>query len=446
MRLHAALLALSLLAVPGRAALADEGMWTFDNFPKAAVKEKHGVEITDAWLKHVRLASVRLAGGCSGSFVSAGGLVMTNYHCAVGCVKDASTKDKDYQVDGFYAKSEDKEIACPEIEVNQLLDIADVTSRVKGATKDLEGAAFIKAQRAEMGLIEKSCSEENTYRCDVVPLYHGGLYHLYKYRTYRDVKLVFVPERDSAFFGGDPDNFNFPRYNLDLAFLRVYEGGKPAATGDHFTWSASGAKEGEAIFTPGNPGGTDRLLTVAQLEYARDVQYPSALLRLSELRGILEQFGKIGAEEKRVSQDQLLLIENAIKVQRGEFEAILDRKLFDATGSRPIPKRRGSTARRGTRSRRRRRGSGISARRSPSWSAARDSPRISTASRGSSSAAPPRGRSRTARGSASTATPPCRRSSSASSPPPPSPGSCRRSSSSSRSRSSARRWAPTIRS
>jgi hypothetical protein len=330
MRLHAALLALSLLAVPGRAALADEGMWTFDNFPKAAVKEKHGVEITDAWLKHVRLASVRLAGGCSGSFVSAGGLVMTNYHCAVGCVKDASTKDKDYQVDGFYAKSEDKEIACPEIEVNQLLDIADVTSRVKGATKDLEGAAFIKAQRAEMGLIEKSCSEENTYRCDVVPLYHGGLYHLYKYRTYRDVKLVFVPERDSAFFGGDPDNFNFPRYNLDLAFLRVYEGGKPAATGDHFTWSASGAKEGEAIFTPGNPGGTDRLLTVAQLEYARDVQYPNALLRLSELRGILEQFGKIGAEEKRVSQDQLLLIENAIKVQRGEFEAILDRKLFDA--------------------------------------------------------------------------------------------------------------------
>lgn len=319
-------LALASLAAT-RPAVADEGMWTFDNFPKAAVKDRYGVDVTDEFLKHLRLASLRLP-GCTGSFVSGSGLLLTNYHCAVDCAKDLSTGSKDYEADGFLAKSQGKEEVCQGMEVNQLVATSDVTDRIKGATSGLEGADFIKAQRAAMSGIEKECSSDKTYRCDTVSLYHGGLYHLYKYRTYRDVRLVFVPEHDVAFFGGDPDNFNFPRYNLDMALLRVYDDGKPLKTDDHFTWSATGPKEGDAIFVPGNPGGTDRLLTVAQLEYQRDVSYPISLQRSAELRGILEQFGKLGPEQKRISQDELLFLENGIKVQRGELAALLDRRAF----------------------------------------------------------------------------------------------------------------------
>src|SRR5882724_8175294 len=206
------------------------------------------------------------------------------------------------------------------MEANQLVAITDVTEKIKGATKGLDGAEFIRAQRAAMSGIEKECSSDKVYRCD--------LYHLYKYRTYRDVRLVFVPEHDIAFFGGDPDNFNFPRYNLDMAILRVYDDGKPLKSDEHFTWSASGPKEGDAIFVPGNPGGTDRLLTVAQLEYMRDVQYPISLQRNAEMRGILEQFGKLGEEQTRISQDELLFLENGIKVQRGEFAALVDKRAF----------------------------------------------------------------------------------------------------------------------
>jgi len=318
-----------LLAPTSPAPRADEGMWTFDNFPKKAVKDKYGFDVTNEWLDHVRLSSARLAGGCSGSFVSGDGLVMTNYHCAVDCVQQVSTEKEDYGVTGYYAKSEAKEISCPEIEVNQLLAIDDITSKINAATKDLAGPEFNKAQKAEMSRLEKGCSEENKYRCDAVTLYHGGLYHLYRYKTYRDVHLVFVPERDIAFFGGDPDNFNFPRYDMDVAFLRVYENGKPAKTAEHFSWSAAGAKDGEAVFVPGNPGGTDRLLTIAQLEYSRDVSYPAFLIRQSEIRGILTQFGKLGPEQKRISQDELLGVENALKALRGEFQALLNRKLME---------------------------------------------------------------------------------------------------------------------
>jgi len=320
--------ALAGLLLASAPALADEGMWTYDNFPKTAVKERYGVEITDAWLKHVMLSSVRIP-GCSGSFVTGSGLLMTNYHCADSCVQDHSTKEKDYAASGFRARSNAEEIACPGMDVSELVGIEDVTAGINAVTKGLSGGDFIKAQRSEMSRIEKACSEEGKTRCDVVTLYHGGLYHLYKYRTYSDLRLVFVPEHDVAFFGGDPDNFNFPRYNLDVAFFRAYEGGKPATTPDHLTWSPAGTKDGDPIFAPGNPGGTDRLLTVSQLEYQRDVAYPAILMRLSEYRGRLIQFGRIGEEEWRISKDPLLFVENGIKVNRGEFEALLDRRRFD---------------------------------------------------------------------------------------------------------------------
>jgi len=247
---------------------------------------------------------------------------MTNYHCADGCIKQLSTAEVDLQKTGFYAKTEADEKHCPEIEVNQLVEIRDVTATINTATKGLSDQAYNTAQKAEMSRIEKECTGGDAFRCDVVSLYHGGFYHLYKYRPYRDVRLVFAPEYESAFFGGDPDNFQFPRYNFDVAFLRAYENGKPVKTDQHFAWSAAGAKADDLVFVPGNPGGTDRLLTVSQLEYLRDVTYPRSLIRSSELRGVLTQFGKIGAEQRRISQDTLLFIENGIKSNRGEFAAL----------------------------------------------------------------------------------------------------------------------------
>jgi hypothetical protein len=310
-------------------ALADEGMWTFDNFPKKTVSEKYGFDVTDKWLEQVRLSAVRLAGGCSGSFVSADGLVMTNNHCVSDCTEEHSTAKKNYATSGFYASSRDDEAKCSDFEVNQLIAIEDVTAKVEAAGKGLSDQERNKAQKEEMSRIEKACAGADQFRCDVVSLYHGGLYHLYKYRPYRDVRLVFAPENQVAFFGGDPDNFMFPRYDLDSAFLRVYENGKPARTENHLSWNPLGPKEGDLVFVPGNPGGTDRLLTLSQLEYQREVSYPRRLLRASELRGLLTQFAKIGPEQKRISADRLMGIENSIKANRGEYEAILDKDLFE---------------------------------------------------------------------------------------------------------------------
>ena len=216
---------------------ADEGMWTFDAFPSEKVQRAYGFSPTPAWLENVRLSSARLAGGCSGSFVSEQGLVMTNHHCAHSCIEQLSRAGKDFVKDGFYARTAADEPKCPDIEVNQLVEIADVTARVRAATKGLEREAYEKALRGEMAKIEKECQTSDALRCDVVTLYHGGLYHLYTYRRFQDVRLVFAPEFAIAFFGGDPDNFNFPRYDLDVAFLRVYEDGKPARMKNWFRWS-----------------------------------------------------------------------------------------------------------------------------------------------------------------------------------------------------------------
>ncbi|HEY3176877.1 MAG TPA: S46 family peptidase [Candidatus Polarisedimenticolia bacterium] len=321
------LIAVAVLAGAVGLAHADEGMWTFDNFPSDKVKAKYGFAPDQRWLDHVRLSSVR-TGGCSGSVVSQNGLVMTNHHCARSCVQQLSTPEKDYMTVGFYAGTAQEEARCPEMEVNQLTAITDVTERVNSATRGLTDKKYNETLKAEMSRIEKECSAGDTVRCDVVTLYHGGRYHLYKYRRYQDVRLVFAPEGDIAHFGGDPDNFMFPRYCLDVSFLRVYDNGQPARMDEYLRWSPTGPKDGDLAFVPGNPGSTSRLYTVAELEYERDVTLPRRLLRLAEERGMLTEFQNRGAEQKRISTSRLLGVENTYKGSLGRFEALLDKAFF----------------------------------------------------------------------------------------------------------------------
>ncbi len=324
-RLLAAALALAPLC-----AAADEGMWTFDAFPSEKVQRSYGFAPTPPWLDHVRLSSARLARGCSGSFVSEQGLVMTNHHCAHACIEQLSTPAQDRVKAGFFAKSLADEPKCPDVEVNQLVGISDVTARVRSATKGLEREAYERALRGVMATIEKECQTSSDLRCDVVTLYQGGLYQLYTYRRFQDVRLVFAPELAIAFFGGDPDNFMFPRYDLDLAFLRIWEKGAPARMKDWFRWSAGGAQANELTFVTGHPGGTERALTVAQLRYQRDVALPDRLIRLAELRGLLTGFQLLGPEQKRISTETLFYVENSFKALRGRLDALQDASFFQS--------------------------------------------------------------------------------------------------------------------
>ncbi|HEX8700122.1 MAG TPA: S46 family peptidase [Myxococcaceae bacterium] len=308
--------------------LADEGMWTYNNFPSAKVKEKYGFEPSQPWLDKVRLSSARLAAGCSASFVSPNGLVMTNHHCARGCIEQLSTADKDYIAHGFYAKTAADELKCPAMEINQLTSITDVTERLNTATQGLTGKQYNATLKAEMSKIESECATGPQVRCDVVTLYQGGKYNLYKYRRFQDVRLVFAPEHAIAFFGGDPDNFEFPRYDLDVTFLRIYQDGKPAPAEHYFKWSKAGVKEGELTFISGHPGKTSRGLTIAELEYLRDVSLPKTQLLQSELRGMLTEFQKRGPEQKRISTNMLFSVENALKSSKGKHDALLDKKFF----------------------------------------------------------------------------------------------------------------------
>jgi len=318
-----------IAAVLGAApVLADEGMWTYNNFPSAQVKEKYGFEPTQPWLDKVRLSSARLAAGCSASFVSPNGLVMTNHHCARGCIEQLSTADKDYIANGFYAKTTADELKCPAMEVNQLTSITDVTERLNTATQGLTGKQYNDTLKAEMSKIEKDCATSDQVRCDVVTLYQGGKYNLYKYRRFQDVRLVFAPEHAIAFFGGDPDNFEFPRYDLDVTFVRIYQDGKPAPVEHYFKWSRDGVKEGELTFVSGHPGRTSRGLTVAELEYQRDVLLPKMQVLQAELRGMVTEFQKRGPEQKRISNNLLFGVENSLKATKGKHEALLDKKFF----------------------------------------------------------------------------------------------------------------------
>ena len=305
---------------------AAEGMWTLNNLPMKQLQQRYGFAPDAKWIMHAQRSAVRLAGGCSGSFVSPGGLVLSNHHCARECVQQLSTASKDFVKDGFYARQESDELKCPTIELNRLDNISDVTGRVLDATKGLAGEAYSKAQKAAQSRIEAECvgKDKDTTRCDVVKLYQGGVYNLYKYHRYQDVRLVFVPEESIAFFGGDPDNFNFPRYDLDMSLLRAYEGGKPAAVADYFPLNAKGAQAGELTMTLGHPGSTQRQLTVAQLQRRRDTDLIPWLQYASEQRGMLNQYASEGAEQARISSDDRFGIENSIKALRGQLLALQD--------------------------------------------------------------------------------------------------------------------------
>jgi hypothetical protein len=313
-------------------AFADEGMWTFDNFPSRAVQQKYGITIDQAWLDRVRAGAVRLAGGCSASLVSAEGLVLTNHHCVAGCVQDLSTAERDYLKNGFFPASRAEERQCPGTQAEILTDIGEVTPRVNAATSGKAGPEFVRARDAAVAEIEKSACEgrDAINRCQVISLYDGGQYKLYTYRKYSDVRLAFAPEFAIAFFGGDPDNFNFPRYDLDFSFLRLYENGRPVSTPQHLRWNASAPREGELVFVVGNPGSTDRLFTAPQLVTLRDVMRPPLLYQLSELRGRYTRFAQESAEHARISNRSLFGVENTIKALRGAQLALTNPTLIDS--------------------------------------------------------------------------------------------------------------------
>ncbi|HEY1404176.1 MAG TPA: S46 family peptidase [Pyrinomonadaceae bacterium] len=329
-RVVAFLLSLSfLLSLPATAVRADEGMWTFDNPPLKQWKERYNFEPTKEWLDHVRLASVRLQDGGSGSFVSPNGLVMTNQHVAGGQLAKLSTKERDLVKDGFYARTNAEELKCPDLEINVLVSYEDVTARVQGAVKPNASDKEANEQRkAAMAAIEKESTDQTKLKSDVVTLYSGGEYWVYRYKKYTDVRLVFAPEEQIAFFGGDYDNFTYPRYNLDVTFLRVYENDQPARTEHYFKWSARGPADGEFVVLSGNPGSTNRLLTNAQLQYQRDLGNPLQMQVWSSQRNALNRYAALGAEQARRANATLRSRANSIKRLESQQAGLLNARLY----------------------------------------------------------------------------------------------------------------------
>jgi len=306
----------------------DEGMWTFNNAPREDIKKKYGFEVTDDWLQKVQLASVRFPNG-SGSFVSPNGLVLTNYHIVEDFVGEMSSPTKDYAKEGFVAQNRSEEMKIDGLSLDQLVSIEDVTARVLGAVKTgMSAAEANTARRAEITAIETESKNATGLRSDVVTLYQGGQYNLYRYKRYTDVRLAFVPEFQAAFFGGDPDNFNFPRFNLDMALVRAYENDQPVKSDNYFKWSRKGVKDGELVFVTGHPGNTSRLNTVAHLESLRDVSIPLLLRMLNSRRAVLKQYMAQGEEQTRRAQNELNSIENNIKVYNGQIAGLRDPKLM----------------------------------------------------------------------------------------------------------------------
>ena len=313
---------LTLAAATG--ASAEEGMWTFDNFPIARANATLGTNIDQAWLDRVRLSSVKF-GGCSAGIVSAEGLVMTNNHCVATCVANLSTQAVNYAETGFTPRSREEELKCPGGTAEILTDISDVTERMHAAGAGLEGQAFTRARDAEAGRIEQeACGGDAGRRCQVVSLYRGGQFKLYTYKKYSDVRLAWAPEDRAATFGGDLDNFSFPRFAIDAAFIRLYENGAPAATPTHFVWNASQPVEGTPVFVSGSPGSTQRLLTQDQLMTIRDVVLPMDQLIASELRGRLIRYSEEGELQAFEAMDPISSIENTYKRGRGRMAALVD--------------------------------------------------------------------------------------------------------------------------
>src|SRR5262245_29248567 len=327
------MLAVLIVALSG-VVWADEGMWTFDNAPKAEIAKRYSVQLNDQWLSHVQKSVIRLESGCTASFVSSEGLVLTNHHCASECLADNSNAKRDLLADGYNAATLEDEIKCQGERASVLMSTENITDRVVKAIGDVEPSQATAARNKVLTTLEATC-EQNAKQagtplaCESVTLYQGGQYWLYKYKRYDDVRLAFAPEQDIAAFGGDPDNFQFPRWCLDMSLLRVYENGKPASTPEHLAFEWAGAKDGEAVFVAGHPGTTQRLLTVAQLKTQRDMYLPFWLVRNAELRGRLIQYSKTSAEAARTAKDYLSSVENAIKVRRMQLASLLDDRMMD---------------------------------------------------------------------------------------------------------------------
>ena len=315
----------TVLSLPLAAARADEGMWTFDAFPAAKMRADYGWAPDQAWLDKVRAAAVRLTGGCSASFVSDTGLILTNHHCVASCAEQNSTAENNILDHGFTAGTRERELKCAGQQAEVVTSIKDVTAQVKSAIGDATGEAAVKARGAAIARIESAaCTDTAKTRCQVVSLYGGGQYKLYTYHKYSDVRLAWVPEAQAAQFGGDPDNFNFPRYSLDASFLRAYEDGKPAATPQHLDWAPRAPVDGEATFVVGNPGSTQRLFTSSQLAFQREVVLPITVTTYSELRGRLINAMESSPEKAREGHQELEGIENSLKVYIGRVKALND--------------------------------------------------------------------------------------------------------------------------
>jgi hypothetical protein len=308
-------------------AFADEGMWTFDNFPSGQVKQLYGADITPAWLDHVRLSTIRLT-NCTASFVSPQGLILTNHHCVESCLAELSSKDKSLVELGYAAAGPGTELRCPAQLADVLAGSENVTDAVSKAIAGLSDAAANDARKRTLTTLEQACeqasarSRSGKLRCQAVTLYQGGQYFLYKYKRYDDIRLVFAPEADIASFGGDPDNFQYPRWSLDFSILRAYENDKPAVTPNYLQINFEGPAADQLVFVPGHPGSTARLLTRAQLEFERDLSLPITLMRASELRGRFIQFGSVNPADERIVQAPLNSLQNAIKVRRKELDAL----------------------------------------------------------------------------------------------------------------------------
>lgn len=309
--------------------VAEEGMWTFDNPPVKQLQDQYKFTPTQAWLDHVRLSSVRLNDGGSGSFVSPHGLLLTNHHVARGQLQKNSTAAHDYLATGFYAATPDQEMKSPDLEVNVLESMENVTDRVQAAVKTAKTAASeFQARKAVIAAIEKESQDKTGLRSDVVTLYQGGEYWLYRYKKYTDVRLVFAPEQQAAFFGGDPDNFTYPRYDLDMALFRVYENGKPIDSKDYLKWNPKGAADQELVFVSGNPGSTARLDTMAQLTEQRDVVQPNTLKILKDRIRVLREFSAQGTEQSREAASRIFSLENSRKAYEGEYQGLTDPAIF----------------------------------------------------------------------------------------------------------------------
>jgi hypothetical protein len=329
--IRAALAALAAGATWGTTVKADEGMWLLEAPPRKLLKQRHQFDLGDAWLERAMKASVRFNNGGSGGFVSPEGLIVTNHHIGAGSIQKISPKGKDYLRDGYHAKTRKQELKCPDLELNVLQEVIDVTDKVNAAVKGVsDDAKAAKARQAAIAKIEKESTDKTGLRSDVVTLYQGALYHLYRYKKYTDVRLVFAPEQAIASFGGDVDNFEFPRFDLDVCFFRAYEDGKPVKPSHHFIWSDRGPAEGDLVFVTGHPGATNRQDTLAMLRHRRDHTLPYLLARVRYLEALLAQFSQLGPEEARMAAKDHHRVANARKAFTGQYQGLLDPAILAA--------------------------------------------------------------------------------------------------------------------